>query len=147
MKTYKNLFAAIVSFENLYNAANKAAKGKREKFGVMMFFMKLEENLFQLQTELSTRSYRPGAYRAFFIYDPKPRMISAAPFRDRVVHHALMNVIEPILQRSLIFDTYANRVGKGTHKAIWRFQHYLQRYQFVLKCDIKKYSLPSIMRF
>jgi hypothetical protein len=86
MKTYKNLFAAIVSFENLYTAAKNAAQGKREKFGVMMFFMKLEENLFQLQSELSMQSYCPGAYRSFFIYDPKPRMISAAPFRDRVVH-------------------------------------------------------------
>jgi len=143
MKTYKNLFAAIVSFENLYSAANKAAKGKREKFGVMMFFVKLEENLFQLQTELSTRRYYPGAYRSFFIYDPKPRMISAAPFRDRVVHHALMNVIEPILHGSLIFDTYANRVGKGTHRAIRRFQQYMQQYRFVLNCDIKKY-FPAI---
>ncbi|MDZ7292935.1 MAG: RNA-directed DNA polymerase [candidate division KSB1 bacterium] len=70
-------------------------------------------------------------------------MISAAPFRDRVVHHALMNVIGPILERSLVFDTYANRMGKGTRKAIRRFQQYMQQYRFVLKCDIKKY-FPSI---
>jgi len=143
MKTYKNLFAQLVSFENLYTAAQKAARGKREKLGVMLFFMKLEENLFHLQAELSTQRYCPGAYRSFSIYDPKPRMISAAPFRDRVVHHAMMNVIESILQRSLIFDTYANRVDKGTHRAIRRFQYYMQQYRFVLKCDIKKY-FPSI---
>jgi retron-type reverse transcriptase len=143
MKTYKNLFSQIFAFDNLYRAATQAAKGKREKFGVMEFFLNLEANLFQLQNELSFGDYRPGAYRSFFIYDPKPRLISAAPFRDRVVHHALMNVIEPILERGLIFDTYANRIGKGTHKAIRRFQQYLQQYRFVLKCDIKKY-FPSI---
>lgn len=143
MKTYQNLFPQIIAFENLYQAAKQAAKGKRENFSVMDFFLSLEQNLFQLQAELASDEYRPGAYRTFFIYDPKPRMISAAPFRDRVVHHALMNVIEPILQRSLIFDTYANRVGKGTHQAIRRFQHYAQRYRYVLKCDVKKY-FPSI---
>jgi retron-type reverse transcriptase len=140
---YKNLFARISAFENLYVAAQKAARGKREKLTVMKFFAKLEENLFQLQSELSSGNYCPDTYRAFFIYDPKPRMISAAPFRDRVVHHALMNVIGPVLERSLIFDTYANRLGKGTHQAIRRFQHFMQRYRFVLKCDIKKY-FPSI---
>lgn len=145
MKTYKHLFSQITSFENLYLAAQKAAKGKREKFSVMDFFLRLEENLFQLQAELLSGEYRPGAYRAFFIYDPKPRMISAAPFYDRVVHHALMNVIGPLFERSLIFDTYANRLGKGTHKAIRRFQQFLRRYRYVLKCDIRKY-FPSIDR-
>jgi retron-type reverse transcriptase len=143
MKTCKNLFPQIVSFENLYDAANKAAHGKREKFSVMKFFSKLEENLFQLRDLLSSRQYVPGTYRAFFIYDPKPRLISAAPFSDRVIHHALMNVIGPILERSLIFDTYANRLGKGTHRAIRRFQEYARRYRFLLKCDIRKY-FPSI---
>jgi retron-type reverse transcriptase len=143
MKTCKNLFSKIISFENLYNAANLAAQGKRAKLSVMMFFDRLEENLFQLRDELTSRLYVPGTYRAFFIYDPKPRLISAAPFRDRVIHHALMNVIGPILERSLIFDTYANRVGKGTHKAIRRFQEFARLYEFLLKCDIKKY-FPSI---
>jgi retron-type reverse transcriptase len=143
VKTYKNLFSQIIAFENLYRAANQAAKCKREKFNVMDFFLSLEENLFTLQTELTAGDYRPGAYRTFFIYDPKPRLISAAPFRDRVVHHALMNVIGPHLERGLIFDTYANRVGKGTHQAIRRFQQFLQQYRFVLKCDVKKY-FPSI---
>ena len=143
MKTYKNLFFQIVSFENLYKATNQAAEGKKEKLSVMMFFDRLEENLFQLRDRLSSRQYVPGRYRAFFIYDPKPRLISAAPFSDRVIHHALMNVIGPILERSLIFDTYANRIGKGTHQAIRRFQEYARLYRFLLKCDIKKY-FPSI---
>lgn len=143
VKSFKNLFSQIVTFENLCRAANQAAKGKREKFNVMEFFLTLEKNLFELQAELASGDYCPGAYRTFFIYDPKPRLISAAPFRDRVVHHALMNVIGPIMERRLVFDTYANRLGKGTHQAIRRFQHFAQHYRFVLKCDIKKY-FPSI---
>lgn len=143
MKTSKNVFPQIVTFNNLCVAAQKAAKGKREQKNVMRFFMNLEENLWELHQELSDGDYLPGAYRAFDIYDPKPRMISAAPFRDRVVHHALMNVVQPILERSFIYDTYANRQGKGTHKAIRRYQYFLRRYNYVLKCDIKKY-FPSI---
>ncbi len=143
MKTAKNLFPQIDAFENLYLAAQKAAKGKREQPNVMTFFMKLEDNLWQLQDELANGSYLPGNYRTFQIYDPKPRMISAAPFRDRVVHHALMNIAQPILERGFIFDTYANRTGKGTHKAIRRYQHFLRQYKFVLKCDIQKY-FPTI---
>jgi retron-type reverse transcriptase len=143
MKTYKNLFPQIVSFENLLRAAHAAAKGKREQPNVMRFFSRLEENLFSLQEGLVTLSYQPGEYSTFHIYEPKPRMISAAPFRDRVVHHALMNVIAPPFEQSFIFDSYANRVGKGTHRAIHRYQYFLRRYDYVLKCDIKKY-FPSI---
>ena len=143
MKTFKNLFSQIIDFENLYVAAKDAAKGKREQFPVMSFFMSLEDNLFLLQEELINQSYNPGKYQTFKIYDPKPRMISAAPFRDRVIHHALMNILAPILERSYIYDIYANRIGKGTHKAIRRYQHFLKHYRYVLKCDIKKY-FPSI---
>ena len=82
-------------------------------------------------------------YHTFQIYDPKPRLISAAPFGDRVVHHALLNIIGPLLGRSFIYDSYANQVGKGTHKAIRRYQHFLKQFKFELKCDIKSY-FPSI---
>ncbi len=143
MKTYKNLFPKIVAFENLLVAAHQAAAGKREQPNVMTFFSQLEENLWQLQEDLTTQTYHPGDYCTFHIYEPKPRMISAAPFKDRVVHHALINVIGPLFERSFIFDSYANRVGKGTHRAIRRFQHFLRQYRYVLKCDIKKY-FPSI---
>ena len=105
--------------------------------------MHIEENIYLLQDELSRQSYCPGNYSTFPIYRPKPRKISAAPFRDRVVHHALINVIGPLLERSFIFDSYANRVGKGTHKAIQRYQSFLREYDWVLKCDIQKY-FPSI---
>lgn len=143
MKTHKNLFPEIVSFQNLLSAARNAARGKGERYYVLEFFYELEENIYRLREELISQAYLPGEYHTFHIYQPKPRMISAAPFCDRVVHHALMNVIGPLLERSFIFDSYANRVGKGTHRAIRRYQYFLQRYAYVLKCDIKKY-FPSI---
>ncbi|MGH7493050.1 MAG: reverse transcriptase domain-containing protein [bacterium] len=143
MKTHKNLFTNIVAFENLWSAAQSAAQGKREQPNVLHFFHKLEENLWRLQEELACQSYRPGEYSTFHIYEPKPRMISAASFRDRVVHHALINVIGPLFERSFIFDSYANRLGKGTHRAIRRFQHFLRDFRYCLKCDLRKY-FPSI---
>jgi RNA-directed DNA polymerase len=143
MKSYKNLFSQIVSFPNLLDASHKAARGKRERPNVILFFSRLEDNLWELRQELSDRTYQPGGYATFSIYRPKPRMISAAPFRDRVVHHALINVIGPRLERSFIHDSYANRVGKGTHRAIRRFQWFLRRHRYVLQCDIRKY-FPSI---
>jgi len=143
MKTHKNLYSKIVAFENLLLAAQKAAAGKREQANILHFFNRLEENLWQLQEQLQTQTYQPGEYSTFQIYEPKPRMISAAPFRDRVVHHALINAIGPLFERSFIFDSYANRLGKGTHRAIRRYQHFLREYRYVLKCDIKKY-FPSI---
>ena len=84
-------------------------------------------------------SYQPGAYVHFMIHDPKRRLVSAAPFRDRVVHHALCNVIEPFFEQQFIADSYANRVGKGTHQAIDRLQHFAQQYRYVLRCDIVKH--------
>lgn len=143
MKTYKNLFHKIIAFDNLLLAAHKAAQGKREQANVMAFFDRLEDNLFGLQYELINHSYQPGEYTTFQIYEPKPRMISAAPLCDRVVHHALINVIGPLLERRFIFDSYANRAGKGTHRAIRRYQHFLRQFAYVLKCDLRKY-FPSL---
>ena len=143
MKTFRGLFARIVSMQNLVLAARKARLGKSRKPNVARFELDREKELLALQHELMSKAYRPGPYRAFKIYDPKERLISAAPYRDRVVHHALCNVIEPILDRRLIFDTYANRVGKGTHRALDRFQHFLRGSRYVLKCDISKF-FPSI---
>lgn len=143
MKASKNLFNHIISFENVLSAAQKAAKGKRENQSVLLFYRHLEENIWQIIWELKSKTYEPGSYKSFSIYKPKPRMISAAPFRDRIVHHALITVVGPILERAFIFDTYANRTAKGTHKAIERYQHYLTKYAYALKCDIRKY-FPSI---
>jgi retron-type reverse transcriptase len=143
VKTYDNLYQYVAAFENLYLAYRKAAKGKRGQPNVAAFEFDLEANLFQLQVELCDKSYRPGSYHSFRIYDPKPRLISAAPFRDRVVHHALCNVIEPIFERTFVGDSYANRVGKGTHRALNRCQAFARRYRYVLQCDIRQF-FPSL---
>ncbi len=143
MKRFKNLYSKITTFENLFLAAQKAQRGKRFQSNVAVFNFHLERNLFQLQKELIEQTYKPGAYKEFYIFEPKPRMISAAPYRDRVVHHALCNLIAPVLERSMIYDSYANRKGKGTHKAILRYQKFCKHNKYVLKCDIKKF-FPSI---
>jgi len=143
MKTFGNLYPVVVAFDNLFEAARQAAKNKKWTEEMAAFHMRLEENLLQLRLELLHKTYEPGRYRTFMIHDPKPRMISAAPYRDRVVHHALCRVIEPIFERTFIYDSYANRVRKGTHKAILRYQRYARRFPYVLKCDIRKF-FPSI---
>ena len=143
MKTWKNLYPQICDFPNLLDASRKARKGKRFHHPVAQFEVNLEKELLQLQRELTEKTYRPGAYHSFYISEPKVRMISAAPYRDRVVHHALCNVITPILERSMIGDTYANRAGKGTHKAILRYQHFARQYPYALKGDIRKF-FPGI---
>lgn len=143
MKRYKRLFEQITAFENLFGAFRKASKGKRAKAAVATFEVNLEKELLQLEKELRHKTYQPGPYRSFYIHDPKKRLISAAPFRDRVVHHAVCNIIEPLFERTFIYDSYANRKGKGTHKAIERYQHYARQYKYVLKCDIRKF-FPSI---
>jgi len=143
MKRHAGLFDQIVSFENLYLASRKARRGKRYKGSVISFEANVEEELLRLQEELATRSYTPGQYREFTIYERKPRKISAAPYRDRVVHHALCNIIEPLFEKTFIFDSYACRRGKGTHKAVARFTAFCRKNRYVLKTDIRKY-FPSI---
>jgi retron-type reverse transcriptase len=102
-------------------AYRKAARGKRGKSAAASFEHQLAEHLLQLQDELTAFNYCPGAYVSFWIHDPKHRKISAAPFRDRVVHHALCNIIEPLFEKQFIPHSYANRLGKGTHRAIYDF--------------------------
>ena len=143
MKRHGNLWPLVVDFENLLRASRLAQKRKRFRPNVLAFNDRLEQELQQLQTELTTLSYRPGDYRTFRIRDPKPRMISAAPYRDRVVHHALCNVIVPLLDRTLIETTYANRLGYGSHRALKRFTEWTRQYRYCLQCDISKY-FPSI---
>ncbi len=87
--------------------------------------------------------YRPGRYVEIAVNDPKKRIVSAAPFRDRVVHHALCAVVEPIFERGFIDHTYANRNGKGTHRAIERYERYRDKHTHVLRCDIYRY-FPAI---
>ena len=143
MKRVGNLWPRVIGFENLLLACHKARLGKRRRTEVSRFELNLEAELFGLKEELETFSYRPGGYRLFKIYERKPRMIAAAPFRDRVVHHALMNVLEPAIDPGFIYDSYACRQGKGVHAAVDRYQHWANRYAYALKLDIKSY-FPSI---
>lgn len=143
MKRYGNLWPQIIAFANLLQAARQAQRGKRFQASVLQFNYSLESQLIALQTELTTQTYQPGPYTTFNIYDPKHRLISAAPYRDRVVHHALCNIIQPLFERTFIADSYANRLGYGTHRALRRFIHFSRTTPYVLQCDIQKY-FPSI---
>ena len=99
------MYARICSWDNLRTAHRNAARGKRGKPAAAAFEYYLADNLLDLQDELESQTYQPGAYHSFYIHDPKHRLISAAPFRDRVVHHALCSVIEPVFERSFIYDS------------------------------------------
>ncbi|PNW46918.1 UNVERIFIED_CONTAM: RNA-dependent DNA polymerase [Euhalothece sp. KZN 001] len=143
MKRHGQLWEQIVAFENLLLAAKKAQRGKRFRSNVLDFNYNQEQELLTLQETLENQSYQPGSYTIFQIYEPKPRMISAAPYRDRVVHHALCNIVMPIFERTFIADSYANRVGFGTHRALKQFTKFARSSQYILQCDIKKY-FPSI---
>lgn len=133
------MFEQLTSWPNLLQAYHQAAKGKRGQPNVATFEYHLEDNLLALQAELRSQTYRHGNYVSFLIHEPKRRLISAAPFRDRVVHHALCNLIEPIFERRFIADSYANRIGKGTHSALDCCQYFSRRYHYVLSCDIRQY--------
>jgi hypothetical protein len=143
MKRTGNLYGEVCSFGNLWLAARRARRGKRYRADVAAFHHDLEGNLLRLRDELLERSYRPGPYHSFRITEPKPRLISAAPYRDRVVHHALCRVIEPVFEPTFIHHSYANRRGRGTHRALDRCTYLARRNRYVLKCDIEKY-FPTI---
>lgn len=136
-------WSQLTSLGNLFDAAHRAATGKRYRPDVAAFRANLEPELHCLHRQLLAGSYRPGPYRTFRILDPKPRLISAAPFRDRVVHHAFTNVVEPLFERRFVPWSYACRSGFGTHRALAHARDACARYPYVLKCDVKKY-FPSL---
>ena len=136
-------FDEIASFSALHTAALRAARGKRSKPGAAAFLANLEKEVLRLERELRGGTYRPGRYRTIEIFDPKHRTVSAAPFRDRVVHHAFCAIAEPLFERGFIHDSYANRKGKGTHRAIARYETFQNRFGHVLRCDIYRY-FPAI---
>lgn len=137
------LFDEIASFENILGAAKTAARGKRYRRSTAAFLMRLESECLALADELRSGEWRPGAYRVFEIREPKMRTICAAPFRDRVVHQALVQVVEQMFERAFIADSYACRIGKGTHAALERVERWACEYPWVLKVDVEKY-FPSI---
>ena len=143
MKRIGKLWDGLTSFPNLLSAARRAAAGKRKRPDVAAFLHELEWEIVHLQKELLDGSYQPSRYRTFRVVDPKPRLISAAPFRDRVVHHALTQILEPIFERRFSQDSFACRKGFGTHRALAQAREGAFRYRYALKCDIRKY-FPSI---
>lgn len=139
MRRQGNLFEQIVTFENLILASKKALRGKRSKHTASRYFFHLEKAAIILQEELVSEAYKPRPYHQFLIYEPKVRNISSSDFRDRIVHHAICRIIEPSFERRLIYDSHACRVGKGSHKALERCQGFVKKYEYFLKCDIRKY--------
>ena len=138
MRRVGNLWETLLSFENLYRAWKRAFASTKSPESCSFSFH-LEKELFTLQEELAGQTYIPGDYRCFTISDPKKRVISVAPFRDRVVHHALVQVLEPIYEKRFIYHSYATRKGKGSHKAIEQARQYLKKNKWYLKIDIPKY--------
>lgn len=142
----RDLYPRITAFPTLLAAFRKASRGKRYRPDVLAFGANLERELFQLQHELRSFTYAPGSYRQFMVREPKPRLVSAAPFRDRVVHHALVAVMAPPLELHFIPTSYANRKGYGTHRALRRFHRACGEHAWVLQADIRLY-FPSIDHF
>jgi len=139
MKRVGELVARMADPENLRQAFLKAALGKRGKADCRRFQARLDENLAALREELLAGQVRVGSYHLFKILDPKERTICAASFRQRVLHHAVMAVCEPVLERAAVFDSYACRKGKGRLAAIERARGYARRHEWFLKMDVGKY--------
>lgn len=139
MKRAGHLFEKVADFHALCVATKRAARGKRQTQSAASFLFHLESEVLSLQREIWDGCYQPRPYRTFSISDPKPRTISAADFRDRVAHHALCAVLEPLFERAAIFDSYACRPGKGSHAAVRRAQHFARRFGRFLKLDIQKF--------
>jgi retron-type reverse transcriptase len=137
------MYDALCSWENLLHAYRRASKGKRGTATVAAFEHRLGDELAALRDDLVTGRYRPSGYTSFHIHEPKRRLISAAAFRDRVVHHALCLQIEPLFERAFTRDSYANRVGQGTHRALSRAQHLARQHPLVLQLDVRQF-FPSL---
>lgn len=139
MKRVGQLYEQIAEPENLRLAFLKSVRGKRSKSEVVSYTTHLSENLNLLREQLLARQVDAGHYHFFKVFEPKERSICAAAFPERVLHHAIMNVCEPVLERYAIFDSYACRTGKGMHAAVTRAQAFARRYEWHLKLDIRKY--------
>lgn len=143
--THNNLWHQIVDFQNFFDAFNAAASGKRYKESALRYRQHLEENIINTINLLTWKQWEPSRFREFYIHDPKKRLISAPQFRDRVVHHALYQVVAPLFEAKFIGDSYACRTGKGTHAAKERVESFAQTAHrawggyYVLKADISGY--------
>lgn len=146
MKIYSNIFKDIVSLENLFFAWDEFKKGKQKKPDVQRFEFDLERNIFQLHRDLLNKTYRHGPYKGFYICDPKVRHIHKATVRDRVLHHAVFKILNPIFEPTFIPNSFSCRVGKGTHRGVAALEKMARGIArngvnlcYVLKCDIQKF--------
>jgi RNA-directed DNA polymerase len=147
MKVFHNVnFEQLISLEHLFLSWKEFRKGKLAKKDVMEFERNLEDNIFLLHQQLTDGNFTHGSYSTFHIHDPKPRLISKAIVRDRLVHHLIFNKLYQIFDPTFIFHSYSSRTGKGTHLAVANLAACLRRESgnfcrnvFVLKCDIKKF--------
>lgn len=133
----------LSNWENILQAWRNASRGKRGRAATARYETYLADNLLHLQAQLQEQTYQPGQYASFYVHEPKKRLISAAPFYDRVAHHALCNITQPYFEQKFIADSYANRVGKGTHRALDRATQFARRYKYVLQCDVVQF-FPSL---
>lgn len=139
----QDLYTQLCEFENIHRAYVQASRAKHYKSAILQYSANIEENLLQLRNELCSKKYVHGEYRHFIVYESKKRQIMSAPFKDRVMHHALCNIINPIFDKGFIHDSYACRVERGTHRAVKRLKKFLRsgdyNKMYILKCDISKY--------
>lgn len=142
-RQHHDLWPQTTDFNNLWRAWQATAKGKNKNEDMAHLSLNAETLLFGLQDAMQTHTYRPQPYHSFWIQDPKRRWVSAAAVLDRVVHHALVQVLEPVFEPAFAHHSYANRLGKGTHAAIAQAQRWAQQHPYVLQCDIRQF-FPSI---
>ena len=142
MQSIKNIYEKIYDFENLHKAWEEARKGKRYRDDVLIFNRNYEEQLINIQNHLIYETYEVGKYHTFYVYEPKKRLIMSLPFKDRIVQWAIYRQLFPLYEKTFIFDSYACRKGKGTHKAADRLQYWLRQTErkperyYYLKMDI-----------
>lgn len=131
--------ADVADYDNLAYAFWRAAQGKRQRADVRRFATRLPQQLSRLQSDILSLEVAVGEYQTFRIWDPKPRLIHAPCFRERVLHHALMAQLGPVLDRTLVDDTFACRAGKGTYVAVARAQEHIRRHPWYGKIDVRAY--------
>lgn len=141
MRTFRSLYSEIAAPENIRAAFREALRGKRRRPAAASFMLDEEEELAAIERALAARAWIPAGYRTLMIREPKKRLIAVAPFRDRVVHHAIHRVLAPILTRRFIDTSYACMPGRGTHRAVLRFQRGLVRFPWIARLDIRRYYL------
>ena len=146
MKIYKNIYEQIISLENLFSAWDAFKSDKRNRIDIQEYEWHLEENIFALHRDLRSGAYKHGLYKGFWIHDPKRRRIHKATVRDRVLHHAVFKILNPIFEPTFISTSFSCRVGLGTRRGVDFLAHAMRKMSrnytkrcFVLKCDIRKF--------